>query len=132
MRSSCPSYRQKHTIMARDKRGRFTKGNTEGRKFPTGGGQTETARKGGIASQAAARERKTLADTLRAALAENAGGGLTKQEYIVAKCLEGLAKGKCFPKDLKTLAEVLGELKTDINLHTEGEGITIKFADGDD
>lgn len=90
---------------------------------------SERGRKAGIASGKARRERKLLADTLRAELAKDAGGGMTKQEYLVAKCLQDLAgkNGKVFPKDLKTLAEVLGELKTNIDLSTEGEGLLIRF-----
>lgn len=79
--------------------------------------------KGGIASGKARRERKTLAEVLRAELEKDAGSGLTKQEYLVAKCLADLAdkKGKVFPKDLKTLAEVLGELH--INVDHSGDAL---------
>lgn len=78
----------------------------------------KNGQKGGIASGKARRERKTLAETLRAELEKDAGSGLTKQEYLVAKCLADLAdkKGKVFPKDLKTLSEVLGELKQNVKV----------------
>lgn len=84
---------------------------------------------GGIASGKARRERKTLAEVLRAELDKDSGSGLTKQEYLVAKCLAGLAEKemKVKPKDLKTLAEVLGELKQNVELTTGEEGLLIRF-----
>lgn len=90
---------------------------------------SERGRKAGIASGKARRERKTLADVLRAELDKDSGSGLTKQEYLVAKCLADLAdkKGKVFPKDLKTLSEVLGELKQSVELTTGEEGLLIHF-----
>lgn len=77
--------------------------------------------KGGKQAAINARMRKTLAETLRAELAKDAGSGLTKQEYIVAKCLQTLATGNVTPKDLKTMAEVLGELK--VNLDVSGDSL---------
>ena len=70
----------------------------------------ELGRRGGIASGEARRRRKTLAETLRAELEKPVGEGstMTKQEYLVARCITGL-KDKLSPKDLKTLSEVLGE-----------------------
>lgn len=80
----------------------------------------EITRKGGIASGQARRERKALADILRAELAKSssASGAMTKQEYIVAKCLEGLSK-KTTVKDLRTIAEILGELKQNVNVSSD-------------
>jgi len=116
--------------MARDARGRFLPNNKEGMS------STEIARERQLKSAAVRKAntaaRKTLADTLRAALAENAGGGLSKMEYIVAKCLEGMAKDGCSPKDLKNIAEVLGELNQNINLSTEETGLIIGFKKADD
>ena len=77
----------------------------------------ELARKAGIASGAARRERKTLADTLRAVLEEKAPGadGMTKREAIAAKVVKRLYdKGDI--RDLKTLADVLGESVQNINI----------------
>lgn len=84
----------------------------------------ENGRRGGIASGIAKRERKALADTLRAELAKMASkeGSLTKQEFIVAKCLEGLSK-KTTTKDLRTIAEILGELKQSVEV--SGNGVTV-------
>lgn len=80
----------------------------------------KNGRAGGIASGQARRERKALADILRAELAKSssASGAMTKQEYIVAKCLEGLSK-KTTVKDLRTIAEILGELKQNVNVSSD-------------
>lgn len=112
----------------RDTKGRFTKGNTEGKKFKAGGQQTATAKAGAAASARGRKERKTLAQTLREELDKmaSAGGAMTKLEYIVAKCLQNLANGKCTPKDLKTISEVLGEFKQNINLDGDGMHIIVR------
>lgn len=77
----------------------------------------EEAKRGGIASGKARRERKTLADTLRVVLEEKANdAGLTRREAIVAKVVKRLYdKGDI--RDLKTLADVLGESVQTINLN---------------
>lgn len=111
----------------RDTKGRFTKGNTEGKKF-TVGTAAAVGQAGAAASTRAKRERKTLAQTLREELDKMASpeGTMTKLEYIVAKCLQNLANGKCAPKDLKTLSEVLGEFKQNINLDGDGMHIIVR------
>lgn len=92
-------------------------------QFHSGDEAVKNGRAGGVASGQARRERKALADTLRAELAKGASAnGLTKQEYIVAKCLEGLSK-KTTVKDLRTIAEILGELKQ--NVEVSGNGVTV-------
>ena len=48
----------------RDSKGRFIKGNKEGRKFTSGGQQAEVAAKAGRASAEAKRERKTFTQYL--------------------------------------------------------------------
>ena len=66
---------------------------------------------GGIASGKARREKKTLADALRKVLDEkDAGTGLTRRELIAAKVLRKLFDDGDI-RDVKALAEVLGELK---------------------
>ena len=76
----------------------------------------EEAKRGGIASGKARRERKTLADTLRLVLAEKANEqGLTRQELIVAKVVKRLYDEGDI-RDLKILADVLGESEQTINL----------------
>ena len=78
--------------------------------------QREIARQGGIASGKARRERKTLADTLRVVLEEKANdAGLTRREAIVAKVVKRLYDEGDI-RDLKILADVLGESEQTINL----------------
>lgn len=78
--------------------------------------QREIARQGGIASGKARRERKTLADTLRVVLEEKANeSGLTRREAIVAKVVKRLYDDGDI-RDLKILADVLGESEQTINL----------------
>ena len=118
----------KHQIMERDKKGRFIKGNTEGRKYREGDGRLSERIEGGKNSG----KQTTMASVLRAELEKSAGKGtgMTKWEYVVAKCLENLAKGKCTPQDLKNIAEVLGELKTNIDLNAAISGKPqLAFAD---
>ena len=76
----------------------------------------EIATAGGIASGASRRERKTVADALRKLLDEpgKAGGTTTRLEGIVAQAIQKLYKNPSM-KDLKTLAEILGELKVNID-----------------
>lgn len=76
----------------------------------------ERGRAGGVASGAARRERKTIADALRLVLAEKANEqGLTRQELIVAKVVKRLYDEGDI-RDLKILADVLGESEQTINL----------------
>ena len=77
----------------------------------------EKGRQGGIASGKARRERKTLADTLRLVLEEkiSEGSELSKREAIVAKVVKRLYDEGDI-RDLKILADVLGESEQTINL----------------
>ena len=76
----------------------------------------EEAKRGGIASGKARRERKTLADTLRVVLEERANdAGLTRREAIVAKVVKRLYDDGDI-RDLKILADVLGESVQTIDL----------------
>lgn len=76
----------------------------------------ERGQAGGIASGKARRERKTIADALRLVLAEKANEqGLTRQELIVAKVVKRLYDEGDI-RDLKILADVLGESEQTINL----------------
>lgn len=73
---------------------------------------------GGKARSAKIRERKTIADALRAVLAEQVPNSeLTKQEFIIAKALTNLAHDPQM-RDIKILAEILGELK--VNAENSG------------
>ena len=77
----------------------------------------EEAKRGGIASGKARRERKTLAETLRLVLEEkiSEGSELSKREAIVAKVVKRLYDEGDI-RDLKILADVLGESEQTINL----------------
>lgn len=79
----------------------------------------EEAKKGGINSGKARRERKTLRDLLLAELDKDSGDGLTKGQYLVAKAMQNHAKGKLTFKDLKDLADILGESIQNINMQSD-------------
>lgn len=76
----------------------------------------ERGRAGGIASGKIRRERKAIAESLRLVLAEQANGdGLTRQELIVAKVVKRLYDEGDI-RDLKILADILGENVQTINV----------------
>lgn len=76
----------------------------------------EKGRAGGIASGKARRERKTIADALRLVLAEKGNEqGLSRQELIVARVVKRLYDEGDI-RDLKVLADVLGESEETINV----------------
>lgn len=122
----------------RDSKGRFIKGNTEGIPFPKGDAQRELARQGGLASGEAKKEKRLLKEVLRDILLEkvdmtDATGqrvSMTKQEIIVQNVLNRMQK-KGTPKDLKIIAEILGEMEINVNL-TQSEKPRIVFEDGED
>ena len=103
--------------------------NEQNLKVPTSDEARELGRNGGIASGKARRERKTLADALRKVLDESAGAdGLTRREAIAAKVLKRLYDEGDI-RDVKVLAEILGEVKQTIdipglqlNVNTSKEG----------
>lgn len=74
------------------------------------------ASKAGKASAKARRERKTVAEALRLVLNEEANSdGLTRQEAIVARVVKRLYDEGDI-RDLKVLADVLGESVQNIDL----------------
>lgn len=76
----------------------------------------EKGRAGGIASGKARRERKTIAEALRLVLAERGNEqGLSRQELIVARVVKRLYDEGDI-RDLKVLADVLGESEETINV----------------
>lgn len=78
--------------------------------------QREIARMGGIASGKVRRERKTIAEALRLVLAEKGNEqGLSRQELIVARVVKRLYDEGDI-RDLKVLADVLGESEETINV----------------
>lgn len=92
---------------------------------------TEQARalgsKGGKASVKAKKERKQLRQMLMAELDKAAGAdGMTREEYLVAKCLQNYTKGKLTFRDLKDLQDLLGESQTNINVSGDGVNIIVE------
>lgn len=116
----------------RDAKGRFVKGNTEGKKFQAGGQQSEIARQGGHAVQEEKKRRKLLRETLMEELSKETakGSGVTKQEAIVAAVVKNLYD-KPNAKGLKIITEILGEMEINVNL-TQSEKPKIVFEDGED
>ena len=91
--------------MERDAKGRFIKGNDEGRKIS--GGVAAEMQERSVASR---KEHRTVAEVLRAQLMEKAGdGNLTKLEYLTLKAITTHAKGDMTMKDLREMQKVLGE-----------------------
>lgn len=115
----------------RDDKGRFVKGNTEGRKFETGGKQSEVAREGGLASGESKHRRKLLRETLMEELSKETakGSGLSKQEAIVAAVVKNVYD-KPSAKALKILTEILGEMEINVNVN-QSEKPKIVFDDGE-
>lgn len=111
--------------MARDAKGRFTKGNTEGRQFSDGVATEMQAR-----SAAKRKENRTVAEVLRAQLMEKAGDGtLTKLEYLTLKAITTHAKGDMTFKDLRELQKALGEDVKEMAINAgDGGSITITLA----
>lgn len=99
--------------MERDAKGRFIKGNDEGRKI-SGGVAAEMQER----SVAARKEHRTVAEVLRAQLMEKAGdGNLTKLEYLTLKAITTHAKGDMTFKDLRELQKALGEDVKTVNVN---------------
>ena len=116
----------------RDAKGRFVKGNTEGRRFETGGKQADIAHDGGVASGESRRRRKLLRETLMEELSKETakGSGVTKQEAIVAAVVKNVFD-KPSAKALKIMTEILGEMEINVNVR-ESEKPKIVFDDGED
>lgn len=97
--------------------------NEQNLKIPTSDEARELGRRGGIASGEARREKKRIADALRAVLSEDAGNGLTRREAIVVKVLKRLYdEGDIY--QLKVLAEILGETEQNININSSERPLT--------
>lgn len=84
--------------------------------------QREIRSKGGKARAAQARERKTIASVLRMVLDEKTPEGMTKQEALISKCITKVYKNGDI-RDLKVIAELLGEVKQVI----DAQGITLNI-----
>lgn len=108
--------------MQRDNKGRFIKGNKEGRKIGSNGGITAVEAQ--LLGAEARKRNRALADVIRAELTKAAPGtDLTKMEYLAAKAISNHAQGEMTFKDLRDLQHLLGEDKQTLNL--EGDGIRI-------
>lgn len=102
-------------------KGRFLKGNTEGKNSPFCNGLASEMQ---ARSVEARRRNKSLADALRAELEKKAPGTeMTKLEYLAAKAIGNHASGKMTFMDLRDLQHLLGEDKQTLNLG--GDGLTI-------
>lgn len=88
-------------------------------QFKSGDEAARNGKKGGIASGEARRERATIADVLRRLLDEADESGITRREHMVENVVKRVSK-KGEAKDLKAVAEILGELNTDINIKSNG------------
>lgn len=101
--------------------------NLEGHGFDerTASEQREIARAGGIASGKVRRYRATIASALRKVLDEREANGRTRRENLASKCVTDLY-GDVTPNDLRVLADVLGELKQNVSVETEGMAIVVK------
>lgn len=108
--------------MARDEKGRFQKGNHDGKQFNNNDGSATEMQ---LKSAAARKENRTIADVLRRQLMEKAASGspMTKLEYLVAKALENHSKGALSLKDLTYLQRLLGE--DVLNINTNGPQVIV-------
>lgn len=117
----------------RDSKGRFVKGNTEGKKFQAGDGRAaEEGLKGNVAQKENQRRRKLLRETLMEELSKETakGSGVTKQEAIVAAVVKNVFD-KPSAKALKIMTEILGEMEINVNVN-QSEKPKIVFDDGED
>ena len=64
----------------------------------------------------ARKENRTVREALLSALMESAGEGLTKMEVLVRKAMANHVNGRLSFRDLRDLAEVLGEKKINITI----------------
>lgn len=80
----------------------------------------KNGRKGGLASGAARREKATLRAVLLEELDEkDERTGLTRRQLLIKKAMANHAKGKLSFKDLKDLADLLGESIQNVSVQTD-------------
>lgn len=82
--------------------------NSEATQFKTGEEQVEIAKKGGIASGKARREKATMKQTLQMLLEETNSKGKTYKELATLGLLKGAINGNA--SNYRTILETLGEL----------------------
>lgn len=98
--------------------------NSEATQFRTGEEQVEIARKGGIASGEARRQKATFRKTLEMLLDEKGKNGKTYREMIMLGQIKGAIDGKA--ENFKTLLALAGELQES---SSETPSIEIKVVD---
>lgn len=98
--------------------------NSEATQFRTGEEQVEIARKGGIASGEARRQKATFRKTLESILDEKGKNGKTYREMIMLGQIKGAIDGKA--ENFKTLLALTGELQDSVS---ETPSIEIKVVD---
>lgn len=96
--------------------------------------QSEIARKGGIASGKARREKATMKYILEKMLQEKTNKGRTYEESIalglIANAIDKSKGGS--PEAYKTIAKMLGELETNENTETKEPIININITSNED
>ena len=97
--------------MERDAKGRFIKGVTPEGAVPISEG---IAKEMQAKSAEARKKNRTVAEVLRAQLAEKAAEGqsMTRLEYLTLKAINTHAKGDMTMRDLREMQKVLGEDET--------------------
>lgn len=94
--------------------------NEQNLRTPTSEEAREIGRKGGIASGKARKEKATLRAVLLEELDEkDERTGLTRRQLLIKKAMANHAKGKLSFKDLKDLADLLGESIQNVNVQTD-------------
>lgn len=94
--------------------------NEQNLRTPTSEEAREIGRKGGIASGKARKEKATLRAVLMEELDHvDEASGLTRRQLLIKKAMANHAKGKLSFKDLKDLADLLGESIQNVNVQTD-------------
>lgn len=94
--------------------------NEQNLRTPTSEEAREIGRKGGIASGKARKEKATLRAVLLEELDEkDERTGLTRRQLLIKKAMANHAKGKLSFKDLKDLADLLGESIQQVSVQTD-------------
>lgn len=106
--------------MERDSKGRFKKGVTPQCAVPISEGIAKEYQARSVAKR---KENKTIAETLRAYLETDGGGGHTKGELLIMQAVNNHKNGKLTFRDLKDLARILGE--DTLNIKTEGPQVVV-------
>lgn len=104
----------------RDSKGRFIKGVVPEGSSPFSAGVAQEMQARSVAKR---KENKTIAETLRAYLETDGGGGHTKGELLIMQAVNNHKNGKLSFRDLRDLARILGE--DTLNIKTEGPQVVV-------